>query len=577
MNENESKELKEILEARGMTEKASPSRKRELIKTLIIVFLAIMLVLTFFSNTIMNRSLAEISTDTVTSGKLEEKLRRTGIVESKQHYDVTAEGGKTIEKIHIKSGQEVKKGDVLFTVNAVSSETLEAEEEKLDAARLEYEKALVKEPADYTKTNQKIQSLRSELNTLISQRDTAKANEGSNAAAKAAYSKNKSEAARLADELTNIEMTIKNIDSDMYMDADVELIGDLASVFGTYEEAKEEYDAARSLYEEAVRLGSNAEVAKSDSDAKEAVKNAAQEAYNSAKKEKRSELVSKLAEVKSSAAEIKSKIDAYEENFNSSDKDYDTLAASVIQKQNELEEAIAELSTTMKSDSLSERKEAIELQSQKKTLDKLQEKVDKLKKEAQSTEITSKYDGVISTINVKLDEQTVEGTPLAVIDIVDEGYTVKLSVESKNMKKIKEGMKAEIMNNYRGDVEAVLTDIKNDITSGTKSKLLEFTVTGDVESGDSLDLLLTCGSGTYDTIVPLSALKTDNEGDYVYAVRSKNTPLGNRYYIEKVSVTKEADNGVSCAVSGNLNRSDYIMTASSKPVRAGEQVRMKDK
>ena len=28
MNENESKELKEILEARGMTEKASPSRKR---------------------------------------------------------------------------------------------------------------------------------------------------------------------------------------------------------------------------------------------------------------------------------------------------------------------------------------------------------------------------------------------------------------------------------------------------------------------------------------------------------------------------------------------------------------------
>ena len=53
MNENESKELKEILEARGQTETKNPAGRRELIKTLIIVFLAIMLILTFFSNTII--------------------------------------------------------------------------------------------------------------------------------------------------------------------------------------------------------------------------------------------------------------------------------------------------------------------------------------------------------------------------------------------------------------------------------------------------------------------------------------------------------------------------------------------
>lgn len=67
----------------------SPIRKREIIKTLIIIFLAAMLVLTFFSNTIMNRSLSEITTETATSGKLTERVRGSGMVESNQSYEVT--------------------------------------------------------------------------------------------------------------------------------------------------------------------------------------------------------------------------------------------------------------------------------------------------------------------------------------------------------------------------------------------------------------------------------------------------------------------------------------------------------
>ena len=38
------------------------SKKRELIKTIAIVFLAVLLVLTFFSQTIMNHSLPEVAT-----------------------------------------------------------------------------------------------------------------------------------------------------------------------------------------------------------------------------------------------------------------------------------------------------------------------------------------------------------------------------------------------------------------------------------------------------------------------------------------------------------------------------------
>lgn len=47
-------------------------KKRERIKTIMIVFLAILLVLTFFSNTIMNHSLPEIATQACVSGNLTE-------------------------------------------------------------------------------------------------------------------------------------------------------------------------------------------------------------------------------------------------------------------------------------------------------------------------------------------------------------------------------------------------------------------------------------------------------------------------------------------------------------------------
>ena len=37
-------------------------KRREIIKTILIIFLAVLLVLTFFSNTIMNKSLSEVAT-----------------------------------------------------------------------------------------------------------------------------------------------------------------------------------------------------------------------------------------------------------------------------------------------------------------------------------------------------------------------------------------------------------------------------------------------------------------------------------------------------------------------------------
>ena len=59
----------------------SGKKRREWVKNAAIIFLSVMLVLTFFSNTFMNYSLPEVAAQYVQSGTITAKIRRTGRTE----------------------------------------------------------------------------------------------------------------------------------------------------------------------------------------------------------------------------------------------------------------------------------------------------------------------------------------------------------------------------------------------------------------------------------------------------------------------------------------------------------------
>ena len=67
-------------------------------------------------------------------------------------------------------------------------------------------------------------------------------------------------------------------------------------------------------------------------------------------------------------------------------------------------------------------------------------------------------------------------------------------------------------------------------------KLLTFDVSGDVSAGAELTVSVGQRSANYDWVVPKSALHNDSNGDFVYKVESKNSPLGNRYVARRVNV-----------------------------------------
>ena len=547
--------------------------KSKIITALLVVFLVIILVLTFFSNTIMNRSLPEITTVSVSAGKLTETVRCQGVVEAEQSYEIKSDENRTVEKIYIKEGQQVKEGDKLFTLGSGKEDSISVAEAELTALELEYSKALLTAPADYTSENMEIRNAAEDLQQAIERRDMAYSAQSEAECAKKQYEADKAEAVKLSALKEELTAAINAIDSDDYSNAPVGYIGDLISLKNNWQAAENEYASAYKLYTE--ELKSDSEAGKTDCDEKDTKRINAKDEYDSTKSTIRSELSAKLNDTSSKLEAINSRISSYEANVQTGGMSYDECVADVQAKQRALESLRVNLTKTQSADNLAHQQYELDLKSKSDAIEKKKADIEKLREKSGSVDVTSKYSGTVRKINIKLDEMTAVDSPLAVIDIDSTGYTVKASVEANIANKVSIGSSAQTVNIWNSNINAVLSDVRNDAEGDPKLKTLIFEVKGDVTAGMNLELSIPLSTGDYNAIVPKSAVYEDQDGYFVYKVRSKSTPIGNWYYAERVSVDVLASDGNSSAVEGNINGSDSIITAFSKPVNSGDQVRLK--
>lgn len=118
------------------------SKRRDWIKNVAIIFLTVMLVLTFFSNTIMNYSLPEVATQYVQSGTITAKIRGTGNVEATDPYNVMVKESRVISSVAVKQGDTVEKDQVLYYLEDAESDELKKAEDELEDLELTYMKGL---------------------------------------------------------------------------------------------------------------------------------------------------------------------------------------------------------------------------------------------------------------------------------------------------------------------------------------------------------------------------------------------------------------------------------------------------
>lgn len=207
-------------------------------------------------------------------------------------------------------------------------------------------------------------------------------------------------------------------------------------------------------------------------------------------------------------------------------------------------------------------------------IDDKQAEIDKIKSGDYTTQITSPVAGVVTSISPSIGSKVTLNDTIAQIQIVDKGYTVSFTVTNEQASRINKGESAKIQNYWWGnEPTAVVSSIMTDTSNPQTSKKVILDITGDVNVGSSLTFTIGEKSQSYDTVVPNSAIREDNNGKFVLIIEVKSTPLGNRYTARRSDIQVIASDDSNTAISG-LQSGSFVITNSSKPLTAGTQVRM---
>ncbi len=573
--------------------------RKDKIKNITIIFLLVMLILTFFSNTIMNYSLVEVSTQQVTSGQITSKVRGSGSVEASESYSVTIEETRKIATVNVKKDAEVATGDLLFTLEDTDSDELDAAKKSLNEAQAAYESAVLTAGITVAERQSieagKGSSLTQKQNEIAAANQRVKDAQAAVDAAQASVDKIKAQidavsnstADTTAEEKAVLDAEKKNSEAQDSLTSaesaytpvksayDTALSG-LQSAQSTYDEAKTAYDNLPSTATEADKQTAKTSVAIAETKLK-----AAKATYD-ARKDDLNKVQGSYDSAKSAATDSKNALS--NANYNLSVKKLtgtNTAEANNLQAQlNTATAALTDANTALTSATNDQKKVTdkisgeVTIASAYKTMTDLQEEVAKLQAKSIGTEITSPISGTVTDIAVTAGTTVNANDVMMTIQPENKAYVLQFSVTENQAKKVRVGDTAEILNNWYGnDVSAVVSAIRKDPQNRSNSIII-CEMKGDVSVGDSYTLSIGEQSSNYDTIVPTSAIREDSNGKFILIIESKSTPLGNRYYARRVDVDVITSDDTKSAVTGALEGYEYVITTTTKPIKENEQVRL---
>lgn len=567
--------------------------RKDKIKNITIIFLLVMLILTFFSNTIMNYSLVEVSTQQVTSGQITSKVRGSGSVEASESYSVTIEETRKIATVNVKKDAEVATGDLLFTLEDTDSDELDAAKKSLNEAQAAYESAVLTAGITVAERQSieagKESSLTQKQNEIAAANQRVKDAQAAVDAAQASVDKIKAQIDAVSNSTADTTAEEKAV-----LDAEKknsEAQDSLTSAESAYTPVKSAYDTALSEYNDAV-IAFNAAKATYEKDTSDLNNKKAMDAAEIAMKsanEKLKNCKGNLDKVqgpydsaKSAATDSKNALS--NANYNLSVKKLtgtNTAEANNLQAQlNTATAALTDANSALTSATNDQKKVTdkisgeVTIASAYKTMTDLQEEVAKLQAKSIGTEITSPISGTVTDIAVTAGTTVNANDVMMTIQPENKAYVLQFSVTENQAKKVRVGDTAEILNNWYGnDVSAVVSAIRKDPQNRSNSIII-CEMKGDVSVGDSYTLSIGEQSSNYDTIVPTSAIREDSNGKFILIIESKSTPLGNRYYARRVDVDVITSDDTKSAVTGALEGYEYVITTTTKPIKENEQVRL---
>ena len=564
----------------------SGKKRREWVKNAAIIFLSVMLVLTFFSNTFMNYSLPEVAAQYVQSGTITAKIRGTGTVESGDPYNVKISETRTISSVLVKTGDKVEKGDPLFLLEDKESKELTDAQAALDKAMLDFELALlsgnISNSTFQNVQNGNVASINTYQSRIVAaeaeidrwQKQVDEATNAINQLKTAQVNVNAGGTPDTGSEQNKVNAAQAALNSD-----EVKIAKDKIS---EWQAAQATCQATIDKYNEniASSVSGNGFVNQVTEDEYQlALKN--REQYQSLINERQAFINNNPDKVKAYDEKVKALADANKalaDKQNSKENSTNSLTVQTQNWQTELDKRNIQLKAAQdtKEQLLKDISTELNLDYQLDSLQKQRDDIAKLQENAVGASIDAPISGTITSVTVKAGDEAQPDTALVTMQPEGKGFTMSFSVTNDQAKRLSVGDKADLVNSWRySDMDITLASIKPDTTDPGQKKLLTFDITGDeVTPGQSLNVSVGQKSANYDLIVPNSAIREDSNGKFILIVESKSSPLGNRYVATRVDVEVLASDDTQSAVSGALYGSEFVITTSTQPVEAGKLVRL---
>ena len=170
----------------------------------------------------------------------------------------------------------------------------------------------------------------------------------------------------------------------------------------------------------------------------------------------------------------------------------------------------------------------------------------------------------------------------AVVSFMDgaKGYEAKLLLTTKEAEKLAVGDECQVTAGggsiyYQPTVTAHVSAISAPEEDGRVSVTLRLPE-GDWKNGQSIKAQLVQSRSTHSFCVPLSALRSDNSGYFVYIMEPRSTVLGLENLVVRVPVTVLAKDSEQAAIQGPVSPSSQVISGSSKAIAEGDRIRVSE-
>ena len=592
-------------------------RRAKVIKAMI-AFVAILAVLTFFSNTIMNLTIPKVMGTYASRGNLSYSNSARGTIEVDNKTEVKGLDNRTVDQVLVTNYDIVSKGDPILTLKSIE-ESSELESKRTELTNLqrtaEYEARTPDNSNDFTSYYDSINSAKATLEEAQATLDKVR-NRGNVEAANQAIIDEESvkevslEASvnAAAETVEDIQKQIDEINAqiaplqsqiDVYIalgtptPSPTPIPGTEAPAETTPETSADPTETSPDGTPVETTPAETTPVYVPDLDADGLDKNsptyemdkllfkihglederAVLEAELAGAQQRLDEASAELAECKGKIAAAQAEIDALATLPSETSAQNAVTAA-----QNAVTSAQKALSDAQTNAGITADKNADAVEDRNKQIEKLEEEIAALEAAAKITTITAPADGYVYNIAVSA------GDALAAKDVIayilpetDRICSVTFKFTASAAQSIYIGMSLEVTSGFING--CTVSSMKPDPDDPRGTRIVKCVVDGnDAWPGEEITVNAGKGNDNYKCVVPASAVNQDNSGDFVYVIEGSSTPLGDKYIVRRVDVTIEATDGASTAIKGEgLDKYDVmIVVRAEKPLEDGQRVRLED-